>query len=169
MKLTRLVAAFTVAVVASASVASSQSAPTVPFYYAGGTPVDPQVSYLAVGVADNVQARVSQDRKYVTLDVNAALTGNSGLSNFTFQKPGLGFVGSPTAVAGVAKANAAQGSARGAAVANPAVKNPPAGAPGSARAVSATPGRAGSSNTASGTTPVPVPTGAATILETPLR
>jgi hypothetical protein len=70
-------------------------APVTPFYYASATAVEPQIATLVVGVNENVgQAVVSGDRKYVTMDMDASLMGNAGIRSFTYQRGGLGFVGS---------------------------------------------------------------------------
>ena len=51
---------------------------------------------LVVGVNESVgQAIVSQDRKHLTLNVDPGLLGSGEIRGFTYQKGGLGFVGSP--------------------------------------------------------------------------
>ncbi len=70
-------------------------APVTPFYYASATVVEPQIATLVIGVNENVgQAVVSGDRKYVTMNMDASLMGNAGIRSFTYQRGGLGFVGS---------------------------------------------------------------------------
>jgi len=67
----------------------------VPFYYAAGTIVEPQITTLVVGVNENIgQAVRSNDRKYATIDVDTSLLGSAGVQRFQYQKGGLGFVGS---------------------------------------------------------------------------
>jgi hypothetical protein len=69
--------------------------PVTPFYYASGTAVEPQIATLVIGVNDSVgQAVVSGDRKYVTMNMDASLMGDAGIRKFTYQRGGLGFVGS---------------------------------------------------------------------------
>jgi hypothetical protein len=76
------------------AVASSDDT-TTPFYYASSTPMDVQARMLIIGVNDHIgQAIVSQDRKYVTLNMDAGLLGNAGIQKFNYQRGGLGFVGS---------------------------------------------------------------------------
>ena len=51
---------------------------------------------LVVGVNESVgQAIVSQDRKHLTLNVDPGLLGSGEIRDFTYQRSGLGFVGSP--------------------------------------------------------------------------
>ncbi len=70
----------------------------VPFYSGAGTAVDPQIATLAIGVADTVErAVVSADHKYVTLDMSPQVTASPVFRTFTFQRPGIGFVGSASA------------------------------------------------------------------------
>ena len=90
----RLYFAVVVALLAGPAVRAGD-APGVPFYYASATVVEPQISMLVVGVNDSVgQAVVSRDKKYVTMSVDPSLLGSVGIRNFTYQKSGLGFVGS---------------------------------------------------------------------------
>jgi hypothetical protein len=73
---------------------ADDSAP-VPFYYAVGTIVEPQITTLVVGVNENVgQAVRSNDQKYVSLGVDTSLMGSAGVQRFRYQRGGLGFVGS---------------------------------------------------------------------------
>jgi hypothetical protein len=68
---------------------------TTPFYYASSTPMDVQPRMLIIGVNESIgQAVVSQDRKHVTLNMDAGLLGNAGIQKFNYQRGGLGFVGS---------------------------------------------------------------------------
>jgi hypothetical protein len=74
-----------------------------PFYYAQATSADPVIAVAIDGVALSVpRATVTEDHKYVTLDMNPQLSSLDGLKTFTFQKPGLGFVGSRAATGAVA-------------------------------------------------------------------
>jgi hypothetical protein len=74
----------------------------VPFYYSSGTTVEPQIATLVVGVNEDVgQAIVSGDRKYVTLDMDSSLMGSAAIRSFTYQKGGIGFVGSAPVTAPV--------------------------------------------------------------------
>jgi hypothetical protein len=73
---------------------ADDSAP-VPFYYAVGTIVEPQITTLVVGVNENIgQAVRSNDQKYVSLGVDTSLLGSAGVQRFRYQRGGLGFVGS---------------------------------------------------------------------------
>jgi hypothetical protein len=84
--------------------------PPTPFYYASSTVFDKQVATLIVGVNERIgQAVVSQDRKHVTLNMDASLLGNGQISQFAYQRGGMGFVGSAGAPA--AGGNAAVGGA----------------------------------------------------------
>src|SRR5438477_2467523 len=75
------------------------SAQVVPFFGGGTTAFDPQIGVVNSGVVDDVQAVVSADRKYVTLNMRPTLSTLIELRNFTFQQPGQvnviqgGFVG----------------------------------------------------------------------------
>jgi hypothetical protein len=74
---------------------AAADSPGVPFYYASATPLDQQIRMLVVGVNDSVgQAIVSRDRKHATLNVDPSLLGSAEIRGFTYQKGGLGFVGS---------------------------------------------------------------------------
>ena len=66
----------------------------VPFYYASGTVFDQQVYTIIVGVNDVIgQAVVSQDRRHVTLNMDANAYSSPGVQKFSYQKGGMGFVG----------------------------------------------------------------------------
>ena len=96
--------AFVFALFAASRLSSADVVASVPFYYASATAVDPQISTLLIGVNQTVgQAVVSGDRKYVTLSMSPSLLGSQGIKTFTYQKSGVGFVGS----AGTAGAPAA--------------------------------------------------------------
>src|ERR1700733_5136342 len=69
-------------------------AQTAPFVYPGATVAEPQISYVAGGAEEEVQnAVVSQDRKYVTLDINPQMSSVQGFVAFSYQTAS-GFVGS---------------------------------------------------------------------------
>jgi len=80
---------------AFAARAVADDSSSVPFYYAAGTTLDLQISTLVVGVNENAgQAVRSNDRKYVSLNVDTSLLGSAAVRGFQYQKGGLGFVGS---------------------------------------------------------------------------
>ena len=84
-------------------------APTTPFYYASATALDKQVVTLVVGVNEGVgQAVVAGGRKRVTLNMDASLMGDAGIRGFTYQKSGLGFVGSAAPATPVSAAQVGQ-------------------------------------------------------------
>ena len=65
------------------------------FSPAGVAAFTPEVDVVSSGVINDVQAVVSSDRKYVTLNMRPSSTNLIALRNFTFQNgSGLGFVGS---------------------------------------------------------------------------
>jgi hypothetical protein len=83
-------------------ITTSKAFAQTPFFNGGAVASDPIISVATDGVSLNVQrAVVSQDRKYVTLDMAPQTTSLGGFRNFTFQRAGLGFVGSPAAQAAV--------------------------------------------------------------------
>src|SRR5206468_7199039 len=67
-----------------------------PFFSpAGVAAFTPEVDVVTSGVIQDVQAVVSADRKYVTLNMRPTSTNLIALRNFTFQNgSNLGFVGS---------------------------------------------------------------------------
>ena len=77
-----------------APVAKAQVAP--PFFNpAGVAAFSPEVDVVMSGVIQDVQAVVSADRKYVTLNMRPSNSNLIALRDFTFQNgAGLGFVGS---------------------------------------------------------------------------
>ena len=86
---------FVLGVLLASPTISAADSPSTPFYYATATPMERQIVSLPVGVNENVgQAVVSRDRKYVTLNVDPSLLDSASIRNFTYQKGGLGFVGS---------------------------------------------------------------------------
>jgi hypothetical protein len=83
-------------------------AQTAPFVYPGATVAEPQISYVGSGAQDAVGgAVVSQDRKYVTLDINPQFSTVQRFVNFSYQTAS-GFVGS-TPIGGVGAGTAANG------------------------------------------------------------
>ena len=90
---TWLAAVGALAVVASA--AHGQVRGTGFFSPAGVAAFTPEVDVVSTGVINDVQAVVSADRRYVTLNMRPTSTNLIALRNFTFQNGGgLGFVGS---------------------------------------------------------------------------
>src|SRR3954447_11238970 len=83
-----------IAVALLAPVAKAQNAQ--PFFSpAGVAAFTPEVDVVTSGVIQDVQAVVSADRKYVTLNMRPTSTNLIALRNFTFQNgSNLGFVGS---------------------------------------------------------------------------
>ena len=86
-----------------------------PFFGPGATSFSPEISVLFVGVKNDVQATVSADRKYVTLNMRPQHSQLLNFFTFTFQNPplvpgALGFVGGvqfpETPVVGAAVAGA---------------------------------------------------------------
>ena len=68
----------------------------VPFFFPGATAFTPEISIVNTGVLQDVQATVSADQKYVTLNMRAQNTNLLALREFQFQQqPALGFVGLP--------------------------------------------------------------------------
>ena len=89
-------------VIAVGTVARAQVVP--PFFSGGATSFEPEIGIVQSGVVQDVQAVVSPDRKYVTLNMQVQNTNLLALRDFTFQSSGsagrLGVVGIPsTAVA----------------------------------------------------------------------
>lgn len=85
------------AVLASACAATSARGQAVPFFFPGATAFTPEVSIVNTGIVHDVQAVVSADRKYVTLNMRPANSSLLALREFQFQQPqaALGFVGDP--------------------------------------------------------------------------
>ena len=74
-----------------------------PFFSPGVASFEPQIGIVQSGVVQDVQAVVSPDRKYVTLNMQVQNTNLLALRDFTFQTAGtapLGVVGIPPATAG---------------------------------------------------------------------
>ena len=77
---------------------NARSATAQPFFAPGATSFTPEISVLFVGVKNDVQATVSADRKYVTLNMRPQQSQLLNFFTFTFQNPplvpgALGFVG----------------------------------------------------------------------------
>ena len=82
------------------SAAGAQVVP--PFFSPGVASFEPQIGIVQSGVVQDVQAVVSPDRKYVTLNMQVQNTNLLALHDFTFQTAGtapLGVVGIPPAAA----------------------------------------------------------------------
>lgn len=71
------------------------SAQPVPFYYAGATSFEPTIGVVNSGGILQTQSVVSDDRKYVTVNMNQAVQSHVvSIEPFAFQMPnGLGYVG----------------------------------------------------------------------------
>lgn len=68
----------------------------VPFFAPGAALFDPEIAVVNSGVIHDVEAVVSADRKYVTLNMRSTQTGLVALREFKFQQddpPGAGFDG----------------------------------------------------------------------------
>jgi hypothetical protein len=83
------------------ALAAAASAQVIaPFFSGVGTAFDPQIGIVNTGVVQDVQAIVSHDMKYVTLNMQPQNATLLALSEFTFQQGApLGVVGLPGAVA----------------------------------------------------------------------
>ena len=86
--------------------AVAQAAPPVPFFFPGGVGggvavFDPEIDYVHDGAVTDVQAVVSADRKYVTLNMRATRADLIAIRQFQFQGGGdiRGFAGDPPAQA----------------------------------------------------------------------
>ena len=85
-------------VLLSGAVAAGQRVP--PFFSPGVTAFEPEIGIVNTGVVEDAQVVVSADRKYVTINMQAADTKLLALKEFTFQQgPQLGFVGMPAPLA----------------------------------------------------------------------
>jgi hypothetical protein len=66
----------------------------VPFFSPVATPFDPEISIVNTGIVSDMQAVVSPDNKYVTINARASNSRLLALKEFTFQRPSVvGFVG----------------------------------------------------------------------------
>src|SRR3954470_7013694 len=79
--------------------APAAQAQRVPFFNQQAALFDPEISTLTTGVLNDVQATVSSDRKYVTLNMRASNSELVALREFTFQTGTS--VGLPTGFAGM--------------------------------------------------------------------
>jgi hypothetical protein len=107
----------TVACVAWIAVAPRAQA-QVPFFNQGAALFDPEISTLTTGVLSDVQATVSADRKYVTMNMRMSNSELVALREFTFQSSNMtGFAGMPGggggAGAGQIQGNNLRGNAAG--------------------------------------------------------
>src|SRR5689334_8346413 len=57
----------------------------VPFFQPGPTAFEPEIGIVQTGVLNDVQATVSADRKYVTLNMRVADSRLLALRDYTFQ------------------------------------------------------------------------------------
>src|SRR5436190_19648967 len=94
----------------------------VPFFNQGAALFDPEISTLTTGVLSDVQATVSADRKYVTMNMRMSNSELVALREFTFQSSNMtGFAGMPGggggAGAGQIQGNNLRGNAAGGAAA----------------------------------------------------
>jgi hypothetical protein len=100
MSVSRCVIVVAVGVIAASTV-KGQVVP--PFFSPGVASFEPQIGIVQSGVVQDVQAVVSPDRKYVTLNMQVQNTNLLALHEFTFQTAGtaapLGVVGIPPAAA----------------------------------------------------------------------
>lgn len=71
------------ALVAACGVAPAQAVP--PFFSPGVASFEPEIGIVQSGVVQDVQAVVSPDRKYVTLNMQVQNTNLLALHDFTFQ------------------------------------------------------------------------------------
>lgn len=96
---------------AAAHFSAARAMAQVPPFFGGGQAAifDPEISVVDSGVINDVQAVVSPDRKYVTLNMRSTNTSLLALREFSFQSggPALGFVGG-SAANGAGNATAAQ-------------------------------------------------------------
>ena len=83
------------ALAALAVLASETRAQPVPaFFTPGATAFSPEISVVSTGIVQDVQATVSYDRKYVTLNMRPQNSQLIALQNFAVNgPPPLGFVG----------------------------------------------------------------------------
>lgn len=104
-----LIAAFGILLLAQS--AHAQARPG--FFFGGATAFTPEISIVSTGVINDVQATVSADRKYVTLNMRPQNSTLLALRSYTFQTGGTngGFVGGPGAMPrnGVGAGGAVQG------------------------------------------------------------
>src|SRR4051812_40926444 len=91
------------------------NAQLVPFFAPGAVAFDPEIAVVTSGVLNDVQATVSHDRKYVTINAQPSLSSLVALQKFQFQTGGgivgVGTVAGANQVGAVAAANPAQNNA----------------------------------------------------------
>ena len=76
--------------------AGELSAQVTPPFFGGASAFDPEMEILTYGTMNEMQATVSYDRKYVTLNAHA-VNSQATLQRFTFERASVinqGFVGS---------------------------------------------------------------------------
>ena len=121
-----------IVIVAVGSVATAARG-QVPFFFPGTTSFEPQIGIVESGVGQDVQAVVSADRKYVTLNMRVTNSQLLALRSFTFlngagaaqNNPPLGIVGlPPTNPAPPRKGGAKAGAAAATASASPVLTSP---------------------------------------------
>lgn len=112
MKIVRCLA--WVGVVAVCGAAGAQVVP--PFFSGGAASFEPEIGIVQSGVVQDVQAVVSPDRKYVTLNMRVQNTNLLALRDFTFQTSGTG---APLGVVGIPAAAASTGGGRSSARSSP--------------------------------------------------
>ncbi len=73
----------------------------IPFFFPGASAFTPEISVVSTGALSDVQATVSADQKYVTLNMRPQNSTLLALRSFNFQQGGanLGNVGDPPAKA----------------------------------------------------------------------
>jgi hypothetical protein len=94
----------------------------VPFFNQQAALFDPEISVVNTGVLNDVQATVSSDRKYVTLNMRASSSDLVALREFTFQTGSQ--VPLPTGFPGMPGPGAGQNNNRGAAAGGAAAAQP---------------------------------------------
>lgn len=77
-----------------------------PFFSGGAVSFEPEIGIVQSGVVQDVQAVVSPDRKYVTLNMQVQNTNLLALREFTFQTSGAG---APLGIVGIPAAGASGG------------------------------------------------------------
>ena len=106
----------------------------VPFFFPGATSFEPQIGIVESGAGLDVQAVVSADQKYVTLNMRVQNSQLLALRSFTFQNGAgaaqnnqpLGIVGLPPTGPAPARGGAGTGAAGNAAAASPVLTSPSA-------------------------------------------
>jgi hypothetical protein len=101
-------------IVTASGVVQAQVVP--PFFSGGTASFEPEIGIVQSGVVQDVQAVVSPDRKYVTLNMQVQNTNLLALRDFTFQTSGTG---TPLGVVGIPAAAAPTGGSRSSARSSP--------------------------------------------------